>query len=55
MVVQFAWILATGNSNESSRKSFHAYPVDWLFLYFVFLGSHPQHMEVLRLGVKLVL
>ena len=24
----------------------------FFFFYFVFLGPHPQHMEVLRLGVK---
>ena len=27
--------------------------ISYLFIYFVFLGPHPQHMEVLRLGVKL--
>jgi len=27
----------------------------FLFLFFVFLGSHPRHMEVPRLGVELEL
>ena len=27
----------------------------YFFIYFVFLGPHPQHMEVPRLGVELEL
>ena len=29
-----------------------AFSLKIFFLFFVFLGPHPQHMEVLRLGVQ---
>ena len=28
------------------------FPQSFFFFFFFFLGPHPQHMEVLRLGVK---
>ena len=36
----------TGHRGGQLTNSFH------LFLIFFFLGSHPQHMEVPRLGVQ---
>ena len=44
----------------SSHPLQHLLPVDFFddvhsFFFFVFLGPHPQHVEVPRLGVKLEL
>ena len=38
--------------NQSCKKHFC---LNFIFFFLIFLGPHPQHMEVPRLGVKLEL
>ena len=42
----------TGNTSENRQETRYKISFFFCLLSFVFLGMHPQHMEVPRLGVE---